>query len=483
MYLVLAAARSPGSDERHAGGLNRIPLDLYLVMVGLGIPCLCAIVLEGTWYFLEENFAVGAALGIGCSYAACLLFVGFLFAVAAQTKTPDGFWWQNLLISRLLRGGFRFIGWLDRQNREYVLPIFTRAGNGLWNVCSKVMVKCYRSVEKFCLGVGELLGGLFRWTGGSVHRFLKLLPLTWQWLIGGAVLLAVTAGGLLAGALLMKLLCLGIGIFLIVYGANCFGTLLETLRKMRKGDLNTKVDDKTMVGAFRDFAGELNALAGVAVVAARKQMGSRSGGKRRGDGSAEELREPLQTLQCYAELLGNAQTETEKAEYLEVIHRELSRMEQLLGQQEPAAAMAVEIVRLDAVEAVAQVLEEYADKLANAHLTPVVRYDGSYASMVADEWMLWRVLSSLLDNAVGHALAGTRVYLNVSQTEDHVLISLRNISREVLDPAADPLAETGSEPGGSGLSVAANLMQLQNGKLQIETDGDLFKAILIFPKE
>jgi signal transduction histidine kinase len=251
---------------------------------------------------------------------------------------------------------------------------------------------------------------------------------------------------------------------------------------MRKGDLNTKVDDKVMVGAFKDFAGELNALAGAAVVAAQKQMGSQRGRNRMGDVSSQELREPLDTLLCYAGLLGSARTEEEKAEYLEVIHRELNRMDQLLGKPDSENNMAVEIVRLDAVEAVAQVLEEYADKLSNAHLTPVVRYADSYASMLADEWMLWRVLSNLLDNAVSHALAGTRVYLDVNQTDDEVSISLKNISREALDSVRENPAES-KESEGSGLRIAASLMQLQNGKLQLQTDGDLFKATLIFPKD
>ena len=38
-----------------------------------------------------------------------------------------------------------------------------------------------------------------------------------------------------------------------------------------------------------------------------------------------------------------------------------------------------------------------------------------------------------------------------------------------------------TEGNGLGLSIAKSLAQLQKGWLRIETDGDLFKAILRFP--
>lgn len=481
IYLLLAAGRSPKSEEKQAGGLNRIPLDLYLVMVILGIPALIALVAGGTGPFLEQDLSLGCTFGIGFSYAACLLTVGFLFALAAQLKTPGGFWWQNLLCARVLRGGFRLLCWLDRKNRELAAPALERLGNGLWSVCSRIMVKCYKAMEKFCLGVGNVLGGLARWIKASAHRFLSLLPLTWQWLLGGAVLLVVTGTIGLAGSPLMKLLCMGIGIFLIVYGAHCFGTLLESTRKMRKGDLNTKVDDKVMVGAFKEFAGELNSLAGVAVVAARKQMGSQQPGQ--DSDLTEKTREPLAAIVRHAQRLqDDLLTETEKAEVLESIQAEARVLEQLLEPEDTEDHLTVKLCRLDAVEAVAQVLEGYTDKLQNARLTPVVKYADEYASMLADEWMLWRSISILLDNAVGHALAGTRVYLDVTQTEDHVLISLRNISREIPEQSPESLADPAGS-NSSGLGIAASLMQLQNGQLQIHTDGDLFKATLVFPKE
>ena len=69
-------------------------------------------------------------------------------------------------------------------------------------------------------------------------------------------------------------------------------------------------------------------------------------------------------------------------------------------------------------------------------------------------------------------------------------IVLRNISRHQLNIPEEELMERfvrgdssrHTEGSGLGLSIARSLTQLQNGTLQILIDGDLFKAMLEFPR-
>ena len=100
-------------------------------------------------------------------------------------------------------------------------------------------------------------------------RFFAMLPMTWQWLLAGfaiIILLALTVN--------TRFGFWGIcgTIALVLYGAHAFGTLLGGARRMNKGDLEEKVDDKLLVGSFKDFAQELNGLADAAKVAAQKQL-------------------------------------------------------------------------------------------------------------------------------------------------------------------------------------------------------------------
>ena len=68
------------------------------------------------------------------------------------------------------------------------------------------------------------------------------------------------------------------------------------------------------------------------------------------------------------------------------------------------------------------------------------------------------------------------------------MLSVKNVSREVLSVPADELMERFvrgdasrvSEGSGLGLNIAKSLMEVQGGQLQLTVDGDLFKVTLIF---
>ena len=152
--------------------------------------------------------------------------------------------------------------------------------------------------------------------------------------------------------------------------------------------------------------------------------------------------------------------------------------------------MTVDIISLDAVETVTQALGEFSDKLDSKDLTVVFNRPEGSVYMRSDGRLTWRVLSNLLSNIVKYALPGTRVYVEVTELESKVLLSLKNISKEPLNMTEEELTERfvrgdtsrNTEGSGLGLNIAKSLMELQKGQLKLLADGDLFKATLVFPK-
>ena len=95
VYLCMAAGRKPGSEEIRPGGLNCIPLDIYLAAVVLGAFGYVFCAAEGLGYFIQQSMLIFLSIyGYGL-YAWCLLCVGFCFACAAQFKTPNFYWWRR----------------------------------------------------------------------------------------------------------------------------------------------------------------------------------------------------------------------------------------------------------------------------------------------------------------------------------------------------------------------------------------------------
>ena len=483
VYLCCAAGRKPKCDAVHAGGLNCLPLDLYLGLTIGGITGITVLGVEGTEYLLRQSIQTGCVFGVAALFCACLLFVGFCFAFVAQIKTPGGYWWRNSLCGHILRLCARFALWLEKFLSVQFFPALGRGAKKLWHLLVRVMA-----------WLGRFIGGIFRKLGNLIHRFFSLLPLTWQWLLVGCVMIFVLAltvnsssGGLVVFGVVFTL-------GFILYAANAFGVLLESTKRMSKGDLDTKVNDKLLIGSFDEFAHDLNDLADVAVVAAQKQLKSERMKTELITNVSHDIKTPLTSIINYVDLLQKPHTEAEQEQYLEVLSRQSLRLKKLIDDlmemsKASTGNMTVDIAKLDAVESVNQALGEFADKLDKVQLIPVFRHTEESIPMMADGRLVWRVMSNLLSNAVKYAMPGTRLYIDLMRLEGKVVISIKNISRDELNIDADELMERfvrgddsrNTEGSGLGLNIAKSLMELQKGQLQLLVDGDLFKVTLIFP--
>lgn len=487
VYLCCAAGRKPGSEEVHAAGFNCIPLDIYLAGGGLIVFGLLMVIVrfaEAADLFSQSIQTVCAGV-LMAGYVMSLIFVSFCFACAAQFKTPGGYWWRNSvcwrcmnLLVKCVKGCFSGCGWLLRK-----LPVAFAALGRFLLVLLSPLRWLWRQVKKTCAKIGK-----------SINRVYSMMPLTWQWLLTGFIMVMLLFAALAGRSNLMVVLSLCACVAVVLYGAYCFGILLESAKRMGKGDLDTKVDDKYLIGAFRSFAGDLNDLAGVAVVAAQKQLKSERMKTELITNVSHDIKTPLTSIINYVDLLQKPHTPEEEKTYLEVLNRQSQRLKKLIEDlmemsKASTGNLTADITKLDAVESVNQALGEFADKLEKAQLTPVFRHPEESVAMMADGRLAWRVLSNLLSNTVKYALPGTRVYIDVMALEGKVIISLKNISRDELNVDADELMERfvrgddsrNTEGSGLGLNIAKTLMELQKGQLQLLVDGDLFKVTLIFP--
>ena len=479
VYLCCAAGHKPKSEEIRAGGLNRMPLDLYGFLTVMGLSCLGVAIAEGGDHMLRQNVMIGFVFILAMAFLASLLIVGFLFAFVAQIKTPGGFLWRNSLCGLFLK----LCIWLFQKALHLCVWLEEKLATNLVPVLKRLLKRIWSSLKRICL-----------WIQTMFHRFLILLPVTWQWILIGLVMvffLFITVAGRFDFGIVLSIL---LAFALVLYGAHCFGTLLETTKKMNKGDLDSKVDDKLMVGAFKEFAGDLNDLAGVAVVAAQKQLKSERMKTELITNVSHDIKTPLTSIINYVDLLQKPHTDEEQEQYLEVLDRQSQRLKKLIDDlmdmsKASTGNMAVDITLVDAVESVNQALGEFADKLDQAQLIPVFRHTEDTVAMMADGRLVWRVLSNLLSNAVKYAMPGTRLYIDLMSLENKVVISMKNISRDALNVDAEELMERfvrgddsrNTEGSGLGLNIAKSLMELQKGQLQLLVDGDLFKVTLIFP--
>ena len=504
VWLCICAGRKKGTVEIKAGGLNCIPLDLYLVCGGLAGTFCVAVGFEVLEYLIRNSPKILVPVAVLGGFALCLLIVAFLFACAAQFKTGNGYWWRNSVTGRCLQ----LIAWIWNKFIDICVWVFDRLPGFMKRIFRKlkiwtialftwawsVAVKLWDVFIRLCRWVWNGVKTVFVWLAKQLAYAYGLLPLMWQWLVTGAVLLMGTFFAVLSRSEGLLVLAICLGFVIIIYGAVSFGILMDAAKRMGKGDLDTKVSDKYLVGAFRDFGMDLNALADVAVVAAQKQLKSERMKTELITNVSHDIKTPLTSIINYVDLLQKPHTEEEQETYLEVLSRQSGQLKKLIEDlmemsKASTGNMTVDIAAVNAVEAVNQALGEFSDKFEKIQLTPVFRQPEEPVYMKADGRLAWRVLSNLLSNAYKYALPGTRLYIDLMELEGKVLISLKNISREELNVSADELLERfvrgdasrNTEGSGLGLNIAQSLMELQKGQLQLLVDGDLFKVTLVFP--
>ena len=478
LWLALAAGGSPHRVGIRPDGLNLIPLDIYLVLVGIagvGILMLTAAVLDSMvlnsgWGNYDrvgglEAFYLDTALLALCGVAAGGMAALFFMACAAQMKAGKYYWFKHTAVGLCWRYGWKY-------GKQAIL--------WCWSLI--------RGTVRGVLGVFAAICGVFR-------RLVGLLPLSWQWLLASGLLWLGMLYCCIVGIRrwepwLIPLGAIATGL-LVLYGAYCFGILRDGAKKMSGGDLEEKVESKYLLGCFGEFAGHLNALGDTCMESASQQMKSERMKSELITNVSHDIKTPLTSIINYVDLLQKTGDAQQRAEYMEVLDRQCQRLKKLIEDlmemsRASSGNVAVEITPTDVCEAVNQALGEFSDTLESCGLTVMRKTPAEPCMALCDGRHLWRVLGNALSNVVKYAMPCTRVYVEVQRRDQKVEISIKNISAQILDTSAGELMERfvrgdssrNTEGNGLGLNIAKSLMELQSGRLDLVVDGDLFKVVL-----
>lgn len=209
---------------------------------------------------------------------------------------------------------------------------------------------------------------------------------------------------------------------------------------------------------------------------------------------SHDIKTPLTSIINYVDLLKMEQIESEKAqEYIAVLESKSLKLKNLIQDLIEVSKISTgnieyEMMPINFHELLMQALAEYDEKF-NEHCLKLVYNNGIRdAVIMADSRRIWRVIENLLSNIYKYALEGTRVYVEVSQEDENVILMMKNISAKELHIQVNELTERfvrgdvsrTTEGSGLGLAIAQNLVIGQGGSFQIMLDGDLFKVKITF---
>lgn len=294
-------------------------------------------------------------------------------------------------------------------------------------------------------------------------------------------------------------------LFLFLIAAFCIYSA-DKLRKgaseLAKGDLNYKIDMKGLYFDFKEHAKDLNRIAKGMEIAVQDGLKSEKMKTELITNVSHDIKTPLTSIINYSSLISEALIETEPdvakiREYGDVLSRQSDRLKKLIEDLVEASKANTGNIELnleasDAALFLNQVSGEYADRLGDLGLTPITNTEVEEGEVfiMADSRSMLRIFENVMNNICKYALSGTRVYLGLEASEDRVVFSFKNTSRDALNIDASELFERftrgdrsrSSEGNGLGLAIAKSLTELQGGLMDVVIDGDLFKLRISFPR-
>ncbi|QCR30931.1 HAMP domain-containing sensor histidine kinase [Lysinibacillus sp. SGAir0095] len=210
-----------------------------------------------------------------------------------------------------------------------------------------------------------------------------------------------------------------------------------------------------------------------------------------------DLRTPLTSIITYTDLLKNPNlTEDERKQYIDVLDKKSARLKTLIEDLFEVSKMAsgnIEVTkqRLDLTQLLKQSIGEHEEEFAKSNFELRVSMPEQPLFAYVDGQKMWRVIDNLIVNALKYSLEGTRIYITLKHIGSAAEFTVKNVSKYELNENVEELTERfkradasrHTDGSGLGLAIAQSIVDIHNGRLSIDLDGDLFKVTVSVPAE
>ena len=323
--------------------------------------------------------------------------------------------------------------------------------------------------------------------------FQLLLILGLVFVMGMLFVAVLVAGG---GEIIVIAFAFGVislPIFIMIMRkAGYLNKVMKHTEELAAGNLGADIPVKGK-SAIAKHAANINALRNTVKSSHKEQAKSERLKTELITNVSHDLRTPLTSIITYTELLKTPELAPEDRDsYIEILDRKSKRLKVLIDDLFEATKMASGNIELnkekvDLNQLLQQALAEHNEALSQSSLQLRVSQPDHPVYAFVDGQKLWRVFDNLIGNILKYALENTRVYISVKEEQIQVVLTFKNITKYELGEDLDELFERfkrgdksrHTEGSGLGLAIAKSIVDLHEGSLDIEVDGDLFKVTVV----
>lgn len=454
LFVMKKARVMPAAVERGAPYYNKLPIDVraaLILLTGWVTLYLLFSIQDQFLYVLDNPFVSGWSL-----------FIGMVFASIGLAIT--------LAQGRLMAG--RIKDW------EYIQEEWRK---GLLN-------KAGQSAKAQFIQIKISLKDAFLKTSTGAQLFIVL---TIVFGLGLAALMVILNPDFMV-AYMVLLAAIGVPLSMVlIRRIGYFNRIVLQANELAIGKLgpDVQVPGKSVLATL---AGNMNVLKQGVTTLQNEQAKSERLKTELITNVSHDLRTPLTSIITYTELLKKEDVSNEdRIAYVEIIDQKSQRLKVLIDDLFEVSKMASGNVELnkekvDLVQLLQQTLAEYDNMIKESNLQFRLPNMEIPVYAFVDGQKLFRVFDNLIGNVLKYSLENSRVYITIQTSGDHALISFKNVSKYEISENRDELFERfkrgdssrHTEGSGLGLAIAKSIVDLHEGHLTIDVDGDLFKVAI-----
>ncbi len=452
LYLVLVTGHVRGREGICLAPGDKLPNDLHFVLSwGLGIAA-------GTGAVVACSYAIGPSTDEIFFPALGALLSAVVYAIAME--------------------------WINSVAKGY------KAGRPYFR--STLLAKLFIAWHK---GNKKLFGALRRIYFAKLNSLSKKVRwFAFFYLAVNAVLLLFTFERI-AVALFLLILFNVVCLILVWRYVISLDKIITAAQKSHDGEPAQLLDTQSMPQPLRSLAENFTAAQESKAAAIEEALKGERMKTELITNVSHDLKTPLTSIISYVDLLEKCDIQDETAQkYIRVLDEKSGRLKRLIedlveASKVSSGAVTLNKIRVNLCELATQAVGEMEDSFAEHRLEIVLNTPETPPVIFADSQKTWRIFDNLLNNARKYSLEGTRVYVDVREENGEGIFSVKNVSAEALNIPPEELTQRfvrgdqsrTKEGSGLGLSIAKDLCTLQGGALELQIDGDLFKATVKLP--
>lgn len=201
-------------------------------------------------------------------------------------------------------------------------------------------------------------------------------------------------------------------------------------------------------------------------------------------GMAHEIRNPLNSISLFVQLIKEGPDDQEKLEYVEKILKEVDRVDATLRNLlDTAKRPRYELSEVNIEALIRQALEEFRPQIDAQKIDVTFTSDGSTPVFKADPSELEQIFTNLFLNAIHEMPDGGELKVSLSKEGENLCIlvsdSGKGIRKENMPNIFDPFFTTKSRGTGLGLSVVLRIVNNYRGKIEVAHTDDKGTTFLV----